>query len=130
MYPQLSQWATYAPSASRQCARCAAPQERTGQCTQLYRHHPNLVTSTGSILGNLTAIGTEYESFPRGPHAEVGIIRPNERPTTTAGYAHRCPMAPLENNGWPTSKHSIINWTWPLTNKVISGFHRSHDQDH
>ena len=73
----------------RASVRCATPQERTGQCTQLYRHLPNLVTSTGSILGNLTAIGTEYESFPRGPHAEVGIIRPYERPTATAGYAHR-----------------------------------------
>jgi hypothetical protein len=39
-----------------------------------------------------------------------------------------CSMALLENNDWPTSKHSIINWTWPLTNEVISGFHRSHDQ--
>jgi len=63
-----------------------------------------LATSTGSIPGKLTAIGTEYESFPRGPHAEVGIIRPDERPTSFFNDRGMRPMALLENNGWPTSK--------------------------
>jgi hypothetical protein len=91
--------------------------------TALHRHCPDLAVSTGSIPGNLTAIGTEYESFPCSPHAESALIQPSQRPTSFFNDRGLRPLALLENNGW---RHQTLHYQLlALTNGVMSG---SHDQ--